>query len=432
MCDTIVALGSATKDGCTLFGKNSDQEPDQAQNVKIYPRRQYKPGEVAKCAYLTIPQVAETARVMLCQPFCYPGAEMGANEYGVVMGNETLFTREDPEPTGLTDQDLLRLALERSKTARQAMETIIELLERYGQGGHAGYRQELYYMAGFVIADPQEAYVLQTVKSWWVWKQVKDFWAMSNILLEADFDTCSPGLIENAVKKGYCQSKADFNFRKCYSEETMTSDLAGQQREARAWELLSQKKGNLTTADFMDILRDHGSHPNTPDKSEVTICMHAADPLIRTIETVCALVGKIEKDRQFYYTTGAANTCMSPFYPIFFPGTSSPAGYTEGAADYDAASFWWESEKLHREALWHFNDALNAIQPQIKQYEENIISAVESSQVTLNQGTIDKYFAQARTLVEKWDAMLDSLPSTELREDYRCYWENYNKLNGIV
>ena len=75
MCDTIVALGSATKDGTVLFGKNSDREPDEVQNIKIYPRRQHKPGEMVQCTYQTIPQVAETARIVLCQPFWMFGAE---------------------------------------------------------------------------------------------------------------------------------------------------------------------------------------------------------------------------------------------------------------------------------------------------------------------------------------------------------------------
>lgn len=35
MRDTIVALGSATKDGVTLFGKNSDRELDEVQNIKM-------------------------------------------------------------------------------------------------------------------------------------------------------------------------------------------------------------------------------------------------------------------------------------------------------------------------------------------------------------------------------------------------------------
>jgi len=228
MCDTIVALSSTTKDGTTLFGKNSDREPDEVQNVKIYPRQKHKLGEKVKCTYLTLPQVPETARTMLCQPFWMFGAEMGANEYGVAIGNEALFTKEKPDTAGLTGMDLLRLALERSSTAKEALETIIELLEKYGQGGNCGYRQKLLYMNSFLIADAAGAYVLETVKSWWAWKKVNDFWSISNIIsLEKDFDACSPGLIENAVNKRYCKSEADFNFRKCYSDRIVTWGARG-------------------------------------------------------------------------------------------------------------------------------------------------------------------------------------------------------------
>jgi dipeptidase len=433
MCDTIVALGSATKDGATLFGKNSDREPDEVQNIKIYPRQKHKKGEKVKCTYLTIPQVPETARIMLCQPFWMFGAEMGANEYDVAIGNEALFTKEKPDTTGLTGMDLLRLSLERSRTARQAMETIIDLLEKYGQSGNCGYRQKFLYMNSFLIADRQEAYVLETVKSWWAWKRVKDFWSISNIIsLEKDFDACSPGLIENAVKKGYCKSEADFNFRKCYSDRIITWGAKGAPREARSREMLLRKKGALTTADFMAILRDHGGRSNwTPGKSGGTICMHAADKLIRRSQSVCSIVAKLGKKAQFHYTTGASNPCLSPYYPVFFPGTVNPAGYLEGEASYDAKSFWWECEKLHRQALWHFADALDAIQPQIEKYEKEMISSVENGRVPLNQGTVDKYFTKARTVVRNWGDKLDSLPVTKPKWLFRRYWQSYNKLNGI-
>lgn len=433
MCDTIVALGSATKDGATLFGKNSDREPDEVQNIKIYPRQKHKKGEKVKCTYLTIPQVPETARIMLCQPFWMFGAEMGANEYGVAIGNEALFTKEKPDTTGLTGMDLLRLSLERSRTARQAMETIIDLLEKYGQGGNGGYRQKFLYMNSFLVADATEAYVLETVKSWWAWKQVKDFWSISNIIsLEKDFDACSPGLIENAVKKGYCKSEADFNFRKCYSDRIITWGAKGAPRQARSREMLLRKKGALTTADFMAILRDHGGRSNwTPGKSGGTICMHAADKLIRRSQSVCSMVAKLGKEAQFCYTTGAANPCMSLYYPIFFTDTMNPVGYLEGEASYDAKSFWWECEKLHRQALWHFADALDAIQPQIEKYEKEMISSVENGRVPLNQGTVDKYFTKARTVVRNWGDKPDSLPVTKPKWLFRRYWQSYNKLNGI-
>jgi len=433
MCDTVVALGSATKDGITLFGKNSDRDPDEVQNVKIYPQQKHKRGAKVKCTYLTIPQVTETARIMLCQPFWMFGAEMGANEHGVVIGNEALFTREKPDINGLTGMDLLRLALERSRTAKQALETIIELLEKYGQGGNCGYRQKFLYMNSFLIADAAEAYVLETVKSWWAWKQIKDFWSISNIIsLEKDFDACSPGLIENAVKKGYCKSQADFNFRKCYSDKIITWGARGAPRQARSRELLLQKKGALTTADFMAILRDHGGYADwTPDKSGGTICMHAADKLIRRSQSVCSMVANLGKKARFYYTTGAANPCVSPYYPVFFPDTVNPAGYLEGGANYDAKSFWWECERLHRQALWCFADALNAIQPQIIKYEKEMISSVENGRARLDQDTIDKYFTKAKTMIKSWGNKLDDLPVAKPKWLFRRYWQGYNKLNGL-
>lgn len=434
MCDTIVALSSATKNGTTLFGKNSDREPNEVQNIKIYPRKHYSPSEMVQCTYRSIPQVAETASILLCQPFWMFGGEMGSNEYGVVIGNEALFTREKPSPTGLTGMDLLRLALEQSRTAKQAVETIVNLLEKYGQGGNCGYRKRLFYMNGFLIADQREAYVLETVGSWWAWKHIKDFGTISNIIsLEKDFDECSPGLIENAIKKGYCKSKAEFDFRKCYSDKFMTWSTKGRQREARSRTMLSQKKGGLNSADFMAILRDHGENPNyAPHKNGGTICMHAANKLIRPNQSVCSLVGDIGRDRQLYWTTGAANPCMSPYYPIYFPGTTTPAGYFEGSAQYETKAFWWKSEKLHRRALWHFTAALNSIQPQIKRYEEEMISRIEGGQVPLSQDIIDKYFAKASTTINNWGQMLDELEPTRPGWFFRRYWQHYNETDGII
>ena len=48
MCDTIVALGTATKEGDTLFGKNSDREPDEVQNLDIFERKTHGSNENVK------------------------------------------------------------------------------------------------------------------------------------------------------------------------------------------------------------------------------------------------------------------------------------------------------------------------------------------------------------------------------------------------
>ncbi len=433
MCDTIVALGSATQDGAMLFGKNSDREPDEVQNIIIIPRRQYKPDDTVKCTYISIPQVKETCRVLLSQPFWMFGAEMGANEYGVMIGNEAVFTKEKPDKSGLTGMDLLRLALERGQSARQALDTIIGLLERHGQGGNCGYRSPFYYMNSFLIADAQEAYVLETVKSWWAWKKVRDIWSISNVIsLESDIDAFSPGLIENAVKRGYCKSESDFNFRRCYSDIIITWGAAGKPREACSRNLLLKKKGMLATADIMALLRDHGGKENfRPDKTGGTVCMHAADKLIRRSQSVASLVGRVTDKERFFYVTGASNPCLSPFFPVFGTGTATPAGYLDGGTVFDGEVYWWECEKLHRGALRRFPSALKDIRPHIAEYEQEMLNSLEKKHATVNQTIIDSHFLRAREFVRDWGARLDTLPETKPGLFYRSYWNGYNKLNGI-
>lgn len=445
MCDTIVALNSSEYGGGVLFGKNSDREPDEVQNIRIIPRLRYPDGTKVACTYITIPQVNETERVFLCQPFWMFGAEMGANEHGVIIGNEAIFTREKPALTGLTGMDLVRLGLERSKSAREALEVIIDLLEEYGQGGNCGYRYKLHYMNSFIIADERESYVLETVKKWWAWKKIKNYWSISNIIsLEQDFDDCSEGLIANAIKKGYCKDEKDFNFRRCYSDKFMTLAAGGITRERRSRELIKhkyEKYGKCNTQDLINILRDHGDEENynekqestswRPDKSKNTLCLHARDPLIRRTQTVCSLAAKVGSKGHFYYTTGTSNPCLSPFFPLFLNDTSIPQGYQEGGADYNENSYWWESEKYHRQALQSFTDVISDIRPSIEKYEENMFSKIEDDQLEITQGLIDGYFEEARDLVRQSSRKLENLGSKKLSWLYRNYWLKYNNLNKI-
>lgn len=53
---------------------------------------------------------------------------MGVNEYGVVIGNEAVFTKLISKEESLIGMDYVRLALERSKNAKEAVEVIINLI----------------------------------------------------------------------------------------------------------------------------------------------------------------------------------------------------------------------------------------------------------------------------------------------------------------
>ncbi|KAI4036983.1 SCRN3 isoform 2 [Pan troglodytes] len=109
-CDTFVALPPATVDNRIIFGKNSDRLYDEVQEVVYFPAVVHDNlGERLKCTYIEIDQVPETYAVVLSRPAWLWGAEMGANEHGVCIGNEAVWGREEVcDEEALLGMDLVR------------------------------------------------------------------------------------------------------------------------------------------------------------------------------------------------------------------------------------------------------------------------------------------------------------------------------------
>lgn len=266
MCDTFVALPDATCDGSVIFAKNSDRPEGEIQNVVTFPAQAYAQGQRVKCTYIEISQVEYTHAVILSKPRWMWGAEMGANDCGVVIGNEAVWTTQPYQSTGLLGMDLVRLGLERGESAFNALQVILDLLEQYGQGGNCAEHFSFTYHNSFLIADYSEAWVLETAGKYWVAERVtKGTRSISNSLsIRSAGDMRHPDVIAAATAHQLCSREADFDFAKLLSEGGVEDLSSPYSREGRVRSLcqMHQSKFSLDTAKL--ILRDH----------QGDICMH--------------------------------------------------------------------------------------------------------------------------------------------------------------
>jgi len=175
MCDTLCVR----TDGAMLFAKNSDRHPDEAQVVEWHPRR-VSGGEL-QTQYLTIDDRGAHG-FLGSRPTWLWGAEHGVNEHGVAIGNEKIWTVANPKlrPPGLLGMDIVRLALERSRSAYDAFLCISGLLERNGQGGSGEPHRDEPYDSSFLVADPRGGFVIETSDRTWAARQIDTGAAISN------------------------------------------------------------------------------------------------------------------------------------------------------------------------------------------------------------------------------------------------------------
>ncbi|OWW39655.1 Peptidase family C69 [Pseudomonas aeruginosa] len=274
MCDTLILRHQ----GQTWFAKNSDREPAEPQRLLRLPAVRNDPEARLRTTYLDIPQAAQRHALVISQPSWIWGAEMGVNEHGVAIGNEAVFTKLTRQRgTALLGMDLLRLGLERGASAREALEVITGLLQRYGQGGPAGYRDKrIRYDNSFLIADPGEAWVLETAGNLWAAKKVER-WAISNALtLGHEFDLCSRDLEDQARRQGCWDGRGDFHFARVFDTRLLPW-VGGAHRRCRINQrFLDSLPGEPDWHALFVALRHHG--PRGTTSAATTTARYACTP----------------------------------------------------------------------------------------------------------------------------------------------------------
>src|SRR5262245_40223507 len=352
-CDTLVVLPAHTREGHTVFAKNSDRPPTECQPLYRGTAASQAPASTVRCQYLEIPQAPATLAVLGSRPWWLWGFEHGVNERRVAIGNEALHTREEPAETGLLGMDLVRLGLERGRTAAEAKRVITEHLERYGQGGSAAYGGTRRYHNSFIIADPEEAWVLETSARHWVARRVRDRAAISNLAtIGDDWDEASGGIEAYAAERGWWRPAAGrrFDFRAAF--ENPEPRYRAEARYDASCRFLAAR-GRPAVPDVMRHLRDHyeGGTVHRPGRKEGdpqgwSVCMH---PEPATGATAAGMVAELPRDERITAIAWCSLTtpCTSLFLPIPVPvGAPLPAPLATGIGEPDPASAWWRMKAL--------------------------------------------------------------------------------------
>jgi len=244
-----------TQDGSVLLAGFGD-EPS-SHWLSIVPRRQHPAGATISVGgtaasrlpgeLIQITQAPQTFRYISMDYSYYSGLPApltngGMNEYGVAVRDVALYSRRElVEMTpkvqhGLNYSDVARIALERARTAREAVDISVDLIKRHGDFSYGGNSH--------VFADPNEGWVLLTFaggKGLWVarrlgpnevWLNWRGYTGFGYVqTLPADWRNnpdylASGNFVSFAVEQGWYKPDAGqpFNVISAYSRQSQSNE----------------------------------------------------------------------------------------------------------------------------------------------------------------------------------------------------------------
>ncbi|MGM9734718.1 MAG: dipeptidase [Prevotella sp.] len=251
-CTNFIVGKKASVDGSVMCSYSAD-DYGMFQHLAHFPAGKHAKGEMVKIFdwdtneyHGEIPQAEETYNVI-----------GNINEWQVTIGETTFGGREEMvDSTGIIDYgSLIYLALQRSKSAREAIKVMTTLAETYGYNSEG---------ETFTICDPNEAWIMEMMgcgagsKSVvWVALRVPDdaICAHANQSRIRTFNQkdkqnvmCSKNVVKFAREKGWFSGKdADFSFCETYA----APDFGGRRFcEARVWTFFNMYSDDM--AQYVD------------------------------------------------------------------------------------------------------------------------------------------------------------------------------------
>lgn len=429
-CTNLLVGKNASADGSTIISYAADAHILYG-DLQHTPAADHKPGSMRKIKdwdtgimHGEIPQVAHTYAVV-----------GNINEHQLTIAESTWGGREELwEPNGIIDYgSLIYIALERCRTAREALELMTSLVAQYGYCSEG---------ESFSIGDPNEIWVLDLVGKGkdekgavWVAQRIPDD-CISGHANQArihrfplkDKANCiySKDVISFARKKGYFNGKdEEFDFSAAYAPADF-GNLRG--CDARVWSYFNRfkagmdkylpyingKKGaevmplavqpdrKVTVRDVQNMMRDHyegtpfdmtqdpGAKINydvpyrwRPMEFKVDSATYSMERAIATQQTGFVFVSQMrswlpnEVGGVLWFGVDDANTAV--FVPMYCCMTEVPASYAQGKADLytlDWNSAFWVNNWVANQAYSRYNKMI----VDIRKVQGEIEDAFEANQ----------------------------------------------------
>lgn len=381
------------------------------------------------------------------------------NEHGVTIAESTWGGREELAGSGLIDYgSLIYIALERAKTAREALKVMTDLVAEYGYASEG---------ESFSIADPNEVWIMELIGKGkddkgavWVARRIPDN-AISGHANHSRIHTFplndpetlyADDVIEFARKKGYFAGKdKDFDFSRAYAIYDMGA-LRG--CDARVWSYFNRfaAKGSvdeyipwitegagepmplwivpdkkLTANNLKWMMRDHfegtpldmtkdiGAGPfdvpyrwrpmtYTVDGKEYT-----HERAIATQQTGFSFVADMNADRPaamrgiLWFGTDDANT--SVYVPVFNSTATVPYELAHGNGDMLTLSWdamFWVTNYVANQAYNRYSQMIGDIREVQSSLETNMEDAVETAEKAVAPLDYEAQAAMLSTLTNYW------------------------------
>uniref|UniRef100_UPI004029E96C dipeptidase n=1 Tax=Prevotella sp. TaxID=59823 RepID=UPI004029E96C len=406
-CSNFIVGKKASVDGSVMCSYSAD-DYGMFQYLCHYPAAKHAKGEMRKIYdwdtnkyHGEIPEAAETYNVI-----------GNINEWQVTIGETTYGGREEMvDSTGIMDYgSLIYVALQRSKTAREAIKVMTTLANTYGYNSEG---------ETFTICDPNEAWIMEMMGKGagskgavWVALRIPDdaICAHANQSRIGKFNMkdkknvmYAKDVVSFARRKGWFQGKdADFSWKMAYAKP----DFSGRRFcDARAWAMLNHfydmspyldwalgknpdaqdmplwvvPNKKVSVKDVENVMRDHyeGTPLSVADGSDIgggiwempyrpTPLMYKVDGKqyfnerpVSTQQTGFVFVSQMrswlprEIGGVFWFATDDAN--MAAFTPVYCSMTQRPECYNTPGVD--AVHF------SKKNAYWVCNMTSNMVYP---------------------------------------------------------------------